>query len=316
MKLHGLMLLQDTPQGESWSLKSMEGIGTSPLALRLMKEDTGVLGISPRTQPFRYRQVQNQSGNSLESTSDAGDGPSNIVPATGGQSRLNLTAIHEEDDNDSSDHEMMLPQPLLNSPQTSRNLEDWRYFHEVPTPLHQQQLNQQHKPLRLSLGGGNQVISSSQVNNTGLSRTLSVASNVSTSSFHYVSTIHHGSLLSALQAEQNVPAGGFPTSSGAALKASSHTQKNSLSRCSTCLHCGFARSCKRDDETDEAKERVIPPPSSSSLSPKSKSSSISIFWVDKHTRIHWSEELTNCYTCVTRKIRTHLSNVTNIQWPF
>jgi hypothetical protein len=98
------------------------------------------------------------------------------------------------------------------------------------------------------MGGGNQLIAGSQQNTSGLSRTLSVASNVSTSSFHYVSTIHHGSLLSALQAEQTVPE--FP---------STHTLKPiPTSCCSSCVSCAF-RKCKTD-EVDKEPDKITPTP--------------------------------------------------------
>ncbi|CAG7818357.1 unnamed protein product [Allacma fusca] len=235
----------DTPQGESWSLKSMDGIGTSPLAIRLMREDTGTHGSSPRTHLLRNRQPQNQAGHSFESNSDAGDagnaGSANLFPQQGvtnhGQSRLNLTAIPEDDDNDMSPSENELM--IHPSDATNRNI-DWKYFPEVP-PSNQ-------RNMRLSVGGGNQLITGSQQNTSGLSRTLSVASNVSTSSFHYVSTIHHGSLLSALQAEQTVPE--FP---------STHTLKPvHTSCCSKCLNCAF-RKCKTD-EVDKEPEIITPPP--------------------------------------------------------
>jgi hypothetical protein len=80
---------------------------------------------------------------------------------------------------------------------------DWSFYRDLPVA--------KQRLLRLSIANGSQLMNhpASQQGplapTAGLARTLSVASNVSNSSFHYVSTIHHGSLLMAMQYDKTLP---------------------------------------------------------------------------------------------------------------
>ena len=165
---------------------------------------------------------------------------STIQSATASRSRLNLTAIPEDDD-------------YTPSESGSRHM-DWNFYRDLP--IAKQRL------LRLSIANGNQLMShggsnaaSIQHGNTlpssGLARTLSVASNVSNSSFHYVSTIHHGSLLMAMQYDKTLPE-----------FASTLTLKSVGTSCWRCCldfpkqlfqKCGLCSKSKKQDAVDQAK---------------------------------------------------------------
>lgn len=207
----------------------------SPLAARLVKEEHPCAGTnSPNKWTFYNTGIRvrghlpgtgpsNDSNPELETLIHSNSSGTIVVPpptstpagggaapnlsgigASRGQSRLNLTAIPEDDDTASET--------------TSRQM-DWTYYSALPAA--------KQRLLRLSVSGGTQLMASSSggttsvgggshsahpssialVNQggTGLTRTLSVASNVSNSSFHYMSTIHHGSLLTAMQFDKNIP---------------------------------------------------------------------------------------------------------------
>jgi len=156
-----------------------------------------------------------------------------------GHSRLNLTAIPEDDDtaSDSGSHKKS----------------EWNIYSAVPPG--RQSL------LRLSMAGGTQLLGSHGGHNTsrqtvtsqtGLSRTLSVASNVSNSSFHYVSTIHHGSLLTAMQLDKNIP----EFASSLTLKSVRHSccpNSKTIAECLRKLTCGFwPKPIAKTDERDQA----------------------------------------------------------------
>lgn len=128
-----------------------------------------------------HRQRQTAS---ISSTPD----PSSLHSTT--LSKLNLAAIPE--DSDAGDKEV-----------------DWHFFRGLPpakqkliklstlapTPPSSQTQLHVHPQLSQSVSHGDE---------RGLCRTMSIVSNMSTSSFRYVSTIHHGPILTAIQFDENV----------------------------------------------------------------------------------------------------------------
>jgi hypothetical protein len=262
---------QETPQGESWSYKSNEI--ASPLAARLVKDETGGgVGVSGASSPNHWSSlysqpgirvrghipymVSNDSNPELETLIHSNSSGMMVTPGgttlslsamgtSRGHSRLNLTAIPEDDDTASD---------------TGSNKQvDWNFYSALP-PAKQ-------SLLRLSMGQGTQLMGShgpyhashhTMTSQTGLSRTLSVASNVSNSSFHYVSTIHHGSLLTAMQLDKNIPEFAS-TMTLKSVKKSCCPRLKTLKGFMRKLTCGFWPKPEGIDEKDHS-SIILPDP--------------------------------------------------------
>lgn len=124
-----------------------------------------------------------QQNNSNSTGSDLVETPNLTLttnPSLAGTSRLNLTAIPEADDLDEEDTPGKASNP------------DWNFYSNMQPGTRTRIL----RPNTSSINIGSAA---------NLPRTMSMASNVSTSSFHYMSTIHHGSLLTAMQYDRNLP---------------------------------------------------------------------------------------------------------------
>jgi hypothetical protein len=108
---------------------------------------------------------------------------------------------------------------------------------------------------------------------TGLSRTMSVASNVSNSSFHYMSTIHHGSLLTAMQYDKNLPEFAS-TITLKSIRQSCCPKLATLKGLIRKITCGLwpkAEPCDEQDRREMVCQEDLPPPvPSSSSRPKPK----------------------------------------------